>query len=211
MLPGIYKRYMRRRHLAEEGESMAIKFSCPHCGKQYTVLDHLAGRRARCSSCNREMAVPSRMTQGPDVSPVPPPIPVAARSRIPPAVLPTNEGRRFSMKSTAKWIAIGWSIFCLFGILSGMANVGKEFDRPMNEAERAGANIGVGCGMAMWVGIWAAIAGPAFLIYVLSESKEVANAPSGVQRSSVLCRECGKYYEGPTNFCPHCGKPTWAA
>jgi membrane protease subunit (stomatin/prohibitin family) len=112
------------------------------------------------------------------------------------------------MKGAAKWIAIGWSIFCLFGIVYGMANVGKELNRPMNEYEQAGANVGVGCGMAMWVGIWAAIAGPAFLIYAVSGKKEVANAPSVIQKPSLLCRECGKYYDGPAEFCPNCGKPT---
>lgn len=112
------------------------------------------------------------------------------------------------MKSAAKWIAIGWSIFCLFGILYGIANVGKEFNRPMADYEEVGTSIGVGCGMAMWLGIWAAIAGPAFLIYALSGKKEAANATPAIQRQPALCESCGKYYEGPADFCPHCGKST---
>jgi membrane protease subunit (stomatin/prohibitin family) len=111
------------------------------------------------------------------------------------------------MKNAAKWIAIGWSLFCLAGIVIGLASVGEELNKPMNEYESAGANIGVGCGMAMWVGIWAAIAGPAFLVYVVAGQGSTITAAEST-REARLCKECGKYSAAGASFCPHCGART---
>jgi hypothetical protein len=108
------------------------------------------------------------------------------------------------MKNFAKWVVILWSLFCLFGVISGMINVGKNFDMK-NEYERAGSTIGLGCGMGMWVGIWLAIAGPGMFIYVIASNKE-KKTEIPIQREPKLCKECGKYYEDSPNFCPHCGK-----
>lgn len=108
------------------------------------------------------------------------------------------------MKQFAKWVVIIWSLFCLFGVIYGMANVGKHFRNTNNEYEMA-STIGAGCGMGMWVGIWLAIAGPAMLIYAVTGNKE-KKAAIPMQRESKLCKECGKYYEGTQNFCPNCGK-----
>lgn len=109
------------------------------------------------------------------------------------------------MKKVAKWVVILWSAFCLFGVIYGMANVGKELGNTKNEYEDAGAAIGLGCGMGMWVGIWLAIAGPGMFIYLIAGNKEKKAIPP-VSKESKLCAQCGKYYEGSPNFCPHCGK-----
>lgn len=112
------------------------------------------------------------------------------------------------MKAVAKWVVIGWSLLCLLGVISGLASVGQKMDTAnMTEAEQAGAGLGAGCGMAMWVGIWLAIAGPAFIIYAVSGNPK---PDTQVTRTGVptLCKDCGKYYEGPSAFCSHCGKPT---
>ena len=37
---------------------MAISFTCEGCGKQYTVKDELAGKKAQCKKCNAVMKVP---------------------------------------------------------------------------------------------------------------------------------------------------------
>jgi membrane protease subunit (stomatin/prohibitin family) len=108
------------------------------------------------------------------------------------------------MKKFAKWIVILWSLFCLFGVIFGMINVGKNLDMK-NEYERAGSTIGLGCGMGMWVGIWLAIAGPSMFIYAIASNKE-KKTEIPMRRESKLCKECGKYYEGNPNFCPNCGK-----
>lgn len=106
------------------------------------------------------------------------------------------------MKKFAKWVVILWSLFCLFGVVYGMINVSKELGDTKNENAVA---IGIGCGMGMWVGIWLAIAGPGMFIYLIAENKEKKTVLP-VQKESKLCPECRKYYEGNSNFCPHCGK-----
>ena len=50
---------------------MAIKFSCPHCSKSYSVPDEVGGRTVRCSGCKGEMEVPL-----PSLNVLPPPVPV---------------------------------------------------------------------------------------------------------------------------------------
>jgi hypothetical protein len=109
------------------------------------------------------------------------------------------------MKKFAKWVVILWSLFCLFGVVSGVVNVGKELGDSKNEYEEAGTTIGIGCGMGIWVGIWLAIAGPGMFVYLLVGNKEKKELLT-VQKEPKLCTECGKYYEGNSNFCPHCGK-----
>ncbi len=52
-----------------------------------------------------------------------------------------------------------------------MINAGKDLGHNMNDMEAAGATIGIGCGMGMWVMIWAAIALPAFIIFVMAKSR----------------------------------------
>lgn len=37
---------------------MAIRFNCPHCGREYRVKDDNVGRRFRCKSCNEIAEVP---------------------------------------------------------------------------------------------------------------------------------------------------------
>ena len=38
---------------------MAIDFSCPGCGKNYTLPDKFAGKRATCKKCNSSVQVPA--------------------------------------------------------------------------------------------------------------------------------------------------------
>ena len=111
------------------------------------------------------------------------------------------------MRVAAKWGAIVWSVFCLFGIITGLADVGQELDQPMTEIERAGAGVGIGCGMFIWVVAWAAVAGPALAVYSVSGKKSDTKQVVIHQQAS-FCSECGKYYEGQADFCPYCGKPT---
>ena len=111
------------------------------------------------------------------------------------------------MKRLAKWVLIIWSIFCLLGAIAGMASVGGHIGQLSDEAQKTGATIGLGCGMAMWVGIWAAIALPALIVYLVTGKKESVHVVVESDRISTLCKECGKYYEGKPSFCPNCGKP----
>jgi hypothetical protein len=38
---------------------MAIKFTCPHCGKSYSVKDQLAGKKAACKDCKKVITIPA--------------------------------------------------------------------------------------------------------------------------------------------------------
>src|SRR5438132_2483408 len=38
---------------------MAIKFRCPHCRKNLSVKDHLAGKKAQCPACRKPLTIPS--------------------------------------------------------------------------------------------------------------------------------------------------------
>ncbi|MDP8267906.1 MAG: hypothetical protein P9L97_04180 [Candidatus Tenebribacter davisii] len=109
------------------------------------------------------------------------------------------------MRSFAKWVAIIWSIICLIGIIYGMANVGDSFDSS-DDYESAGAAIGLGCGLGIWIIFWFVIAGPALIIYTVS-GKKIKKSKNVIEsKDSSLCQACGKYYEGSPKFCPNCGK-----
>src|SRR5438045_1662999 len=38
---------------------MPNSLGCPGCGKRYDVDDRLAGKRAKCKACGREMVIPA--------------------------------------------------------------------------------------------------------------------------------------------------------
>ena len=112
------------------------------------------------------------------------------------------------MKSFAKWLAIIWSIICLIGIFYGIANVGDSIDSS-DEYESAGAAIGLGCGLGIWIIFWLVIAGPAIIIYLVSGKKDPKTTKEPTKDNETeLCNECGKYFDGKPQFCPNCGKPT---
>ena len=113
------------------------------------------------------------------------------------------------MKPIAKWILIIWSIFCLVGVVGGIANVGKTM-QDMKSSDQGIAGVGVGCGMALWVGIWAAIALPALVIYLVAGKREPLAVNVLRDQSVRLCNGCGRYYEGTAAFCPNCGKAVGA-
>src|SRR5262249_14558653 len=48
---------------------MAIKFSCPNCGKALIVKDQLAGKRGACSGCKKVITIPFPVAEAhhPDV------------------------------------------------------------------------------------------------------------------------------------------------
>src|SRR4051812_40928113 len=45
---------------------MSIAFTCPRCGKSYSVDPALAGRAGRCSGCGRRMTIPHFYDDGDD-------------------------------------------------------------------------------------------------------------------------------------------------
>jgi hypothetical protein len=75
------------------------------------------------------------------------------------------------LASTTKWIVIGWSVLCLFGVVYGIANVAADSSPAYTEAQQAGQAIGFGCGMFMWVFIWGAIAIPALVVWLVGQKR----------------------------------------
>src|SRR3954453_13321013 len=37
---------------------MPIAYSCPHCGKQYSVADQYAGQTGPCAACGKPITIP---------------------------------------------------------------------------------------------------------------------------------------------------------
>jgi hypothetical protein len=54
---------------------MSISVACPHCGKKIKAPDNLAGKTARCPSCQRTFLVPANI-------PAPPSVPQASREAV---------------------------------------------------------------------------------------------------------------------------------
>src|SRR5688500_13021491 len=48
---------------------MAIEFRCPACGKAYRVAEQLAGKTAKCKSCDAAMTIPE-VDREPDLAAV---------------------------------------------------------------------------------------------------------------------------------------------
>lgn len=111
------------------------------------------------------------------------------------------------MKSFSKWVAIIWSVFCFFGVIIGLANVGDKLNTG-NQYEQAGSTIGVGCGLGIWLVLWLVITGPAIVIYLVSSKNQTNSDSQNTSQKTELCAECGKYFTGKPKFCPHCGKAT---
>lgn len=74
------------------------------------------------------------------------------------------------MRSIAKWVAIIWSLVCVFGLIYGLLNA-SQHPVGASQAAQAGAAIGVVLGMGMWVIVWMVIAGPAVVIFLVSSKK----------------------------------------
>lgn len=39
---------------------MPIPFTCPHCGKQFSVAEHFAGQTGPCAACNQPITIPGK-------------------------------------------------------------------------------------------------------------------------------------------------------
>lgn len=96
----------------------------------------------------------------------PPAIPPAPEVSVRIVVPETNK-----VETIAKWTTIVWSTLCLFGICAGLANAGSSIEPAANEYEEAGAAVGIGCGMGIWLVVWAAIALPSVVIWLVSRKR----------------------------------------
>jgi len=105
----------------------------------------------------------------PEPPPVPAPprqaIPVTVKTEVPIKIVGPGEG---VPQKIAKWVTIGWSLLCLLGVCSGILNVASKSQPTYSGYEGAGQLIGIGCGMAIWFIIWAVIAVPSLVIWLLT-------------------------------------------
>jgi uncharacterized paraquat-inducible protein A len=49
-----------RTNINRKEEIMAIKFDCPHCKQTLKAKDAMAGQKAKCPKCNKEITVPAK-------------------------------------------------------------------------------------------------------------------------------------------------------
>lgn len=112
-----------------------------------------------------------------------------------------------------KYSIIGWSIFCLYGVIAGMVSLGTG-PRPTDEAGQAGAAIGAAIGLTMWAILWFVPVTGLGILALLIRPRSRNSSQSELAKPN-LCADCGKYYVGSQNFCPNCGTaetlPAWAA
>ena len=158
---------------------------CPKCGYMMSPFDVACARCARMPTAPLPAppVVPT-VEQTHVFAPPPPPqyqqpYPPQYQQPYPPQypqqgqyIPPQNPFIRV-LNQCAKWGAICWSGICLLGLLYGMMNVGAALNKTpyQSEASRAGAGIGIAIGIGMWAFIWAAIAGPCGLVWLLTRSR----------------------------------------
>lgn len=104
-----------------------------------------------------------------------------------------------------KWGAIIWTVFCLIGVVVGMANVSGM--TAANEYEQAGQAIGTALGLGFWGVLWFFPTAGLGILALVTRPKEKVIAVA----ETKLCRHCGKYYAGNPTFCPNCGSGLGAA
>lgn len=111
------------------------------------------------------------------------------------------------MKGFAKWVALGWSLFCLFGVFVGIINASLQAGKYTSEAQKVGATIGAGLGLISWIVIWLVIAGPALFIFLISAGPKPATAPlnPAALPDTKACPMCAEEVKIAALKCKHCG------
>jgi hypothetical protein len=149
-----------------------IHFECPKCTQSLDAPEELANELIECPTCKETIEVPihSRPTKTP-VS-VPPPLPKPQVTQPPLAI--KRPSTPFPIRLVAKWVVIVWSGLCAIGLGIGFLNVmWSETQHPAlgssNQFEEAGAFLGFGVGLFIWFIIWAVIAFPVALIWLMSK------------------------------------------
>ena len=104
-----------------------------------------------------------------------------------------------------KWLIYSWTAICLLGVIAGIISV-SEAPVPSSDAENVGATVGVALGLGFWALLWFIPTVGLGLIALIVRPRGSQLQPP-VPETPTLCAECGKYFDGPQNFCPHCGKP----
>jgi len=143
-----------------------IHFECPKCAQHIEAPEVMARELIECPTCKEMIEVPSRSREAnpPQAAPVPP--------KVPP-VIPSPR-KPFPFRVITKWIVIGWTGLCAIGVGFGFLIMSAEEARhPMlgssDQFESAGAFLGFGFGLFVWFIIWAIVAMPAALIWLVTK------------------------------------------
>jgi len=105
------------------------------------------------------------------------------------------------MHKAAKVLMLLWTIFCVIGVIVGLANVSST---PQGDQyQQAGAAIGTALGLGFWAMIWFFPTVGLGIIALVTRPKE---RPVEVLEKPTLCPSCGKYYTGSPKHCPNCGQ-----
>jgi len=164
--------------------------ACPHCGSQTQLYIPESFIRApeppSLGGASTSPVIPQHTQRSPSsATAVPPPV-LPAKARTFDLVQDVIDWfRRKKGENPLRWLArlaiVGWSVLCFDGVAFGVfLTIRHEADlTPFEVVDRmaypdasaAASVLGLGCGLAMWLIVWAAVALPAGLIWAVSKGK----------------------------------------
>jgi hypothetical protein len=107
------------------------------------------------------------------------------------------------MHKLAKLGMVLWTVLCVLGNCSVMV---KMAGRPSGDKDVDA--LAMGMGMGVWFFIWffpMIVLG--IIALVTRPQRAFTPTPAmSAPEPPVLCRHCGKYFQGRANFCPQCGQ-----
>jgi hypothetical protein len=128
----------------------------------------MARELIECPRCKEMLEVPVRSQQAKPSQPVP------VSLKVPPMI--PSPRKPFPFRAITKWIVIGWTAFCGLGLGFGLFTMTVEEARhptlgSSDQFESAGAFLGFGFGLFIWFIIWAIVAVPAGLIWLVTKKE----------------------------------------